>query len=238
MARAPWCIWTGRIIATAPLLPLWRRARPPRLLNRHGTRATASRDVGADGADAASAMARAASRAIGRRITPSAKPASRKRSTTKRPRRRAWPRRREPPKPAETALRKASSARGPGGEAAAADAVAGRASARTRRRASWELKASRARCAPSGATASPRGTTPSATMPSATTLRGRPARTGRTAMRARAGRGPRRVSPAKREPVLSALPKAREEPAVSASVSAQPEAEPSSGPPRKGWWRR
>ncbi len=40
------------------------------------------------------------------------------------------------------------------------------------------------------------------------------------------------------EPVLSALPKAREEPAASASVSAQPEAEPASGPPRKGWWRR
>ena len=65
-----------------------------------------------------------------------------------------------------------------------------------------------------------------------------PARTGRTAMRARAGRGPRRVSPAKPSRCLSALPKAREEPATSASVSAQPEAEPSSGPPRKGWWRR
>ena len=40
------------------------------------------------------------------------------------------------------------------------------------------------------------------------------------------------------EPVFSAIPTAREEPATSASASAQPEAEPVSGPPRKGWWRR
>ena len=40
------------------------------------------------------------------------------------------------------------------------------------------------------------------------------------------------------ERVLNARPKRREEPATSASVSAQPEAEQSSALPRKGWWRR
>ncbi|HEX7531867.1 MAG TPA: ribonuclease E/G [Methyloceanibacter sp.] len=67
----------------------------------------------------------------------------------------------------------------------------------------------------------------------------RPAREDRQNGDARASRPrPAENFASETEPVLSALPKAREEPAASASVSAQPEAEPSSGPPRKGWWRR
>ena len=234
MARARSCIWTGRITARAPLLPLWRQARraPPAQAGTRGGRRRA--ETRAWTAQTPEAPRR------GRRRGPSGaaiRRAREARAARGRRRRgfatRALPRKREPRKPAKTAPRRASSARDPGGGAVGADVAAGRASGQTRRRASWELRASRARCVPSGATARARGTIPKATM-----LRSRPRRTGRTATRARAGRGPRRVSLTRASRVLNGRPKRREEPATSASVSAQPEAEQSSALPRKGWWRR
>src|SRR5690349_2514426 len=204
MARARWCIWTGPIIVRALLLPRPRALRS-RLLRSQGRKARASRDGAEGGGDAASGTPREAARVTGR-ISRSARgkserSESRKRSRTKRLPARPWPMRREAPRASEKAGLRANSAKDRAAEAAVADAAAGPASALSACRVSWKPGVSQARRAPSLATASRRGTTTRIK-----THPGKPARTGKTETRARAGRGLRRRSPAKRPSVRVATP--------------------------------
>ena len=123
-------------------------------------------------------------------------------------------------KPADTALP------GPAAQGAPTEGPSGRTSRRSGQRpdeapGDLGVRASRAPNVPSGATARTRATIPKATM-----LRSRPRWSGRTATRALTGRGPRRVSLTSASRCLKpCVPKGKIEPATSASVSAQPEAE-------------